>query len=178
MTGLVMELLLEVLIGLAAAMILRRYVLCFSLIRGRSMLPTLHDREVILVWRGAYLRSKPRRGDVVICYYPGRKMKKIPWMRQPMVKRVIGLPGEHLEIIEGQTFIDGHELREDYLDERYTRFHRMQKEVQLGENQYFVMGDNRDNSNDSRRVGPLEKNAMTGRAICVLWPPRAWRKIR
>ncbi len=169
---------IEALIAVAAALLLRRYVICFSLIRGRSMLPTLRDREVVLVWRGAYLRHAPRRGDVVICYYPGRKMKGIPWMRQPMVKRVIGLPGEQLEIVEGQTFVDGRELREDYLDPRYTRFRRLKKDVQLEENQFFVMGDNRDNSNDSRRVGPLDRKAITGRAVCVLWPPKGWRRIQ
>jgi len=173
-----MGLAIEVLIAVAAALLLRRYVICFSLIRGRSMLPTLRDKEVVLVWRGAYRRKAPRRGDVVICYFPGRKIKKLPWMRQPMVKRVVGLPGEHVEIIEGQTFINGRELREDYLDPRYTRFRHMKKDVQLEENQFFVMGDNRDNSNDSRRVGSLDRKAITGRVVCVLWPPKGWKKIR
>lgn len=178
MMELLIEILIEVLIAVVIAALLRRYVICFSLIKGRSMMHTLRDKEIVLVSRWAYLRKAPRRGDVVICYYPGRKMKKIPWMRQPMVKRVVGLPGETIEIIEGQTFIDGRELREGYLDPRCTRFKRNKSPVHLEENQYFVMGDNRDNSNDSRRVGPLEKNAITGRALCVLWPPKAWRRIR
>lgn len=178
MIGILTELVIEVLIAAVIAALLRRYVICFSLIKGRSMMHTLRDREVVLVSRWAYRRKAPRRGDVVICYYPGRMMKNIPWMRQPMVKRVIGLPGETIEIIEGQTFINGRELREDYLDSRCTRFNRSKSPVQLGENQYFVMGDNRDSSNDSRRVGPLEKKAITGRALCVLWPPKSWRRIR
>lgn len=174
----IIELALEVLAGVVIALLLRRYVICFSLIKGRSMMSALRDKEVVLVSRMAYLRQRPRRGDVVICFYPGRMMKKIPWMRQPMVKRVVGLPGETIEIVDGQTFIDGHELREDYLDPHYTRFKRSKAPVELAENQYFVMGDNRDNSNDSRRVGPLDKKAVTGRALCVLWPPKSWRRIR
>jgi len=156
----------------------RRFLVCISLIRGRSMLPTLRNNDIALVSRLSCLLRKPRRGDVVICFYPGRRMKHCRWLRQPMVKRVIALPGETIEIVEGQTMIDGEPLEESYLDSDHNRFRRSMAPVALGPRQYFVMGDNRDFSNDSRRVGSLERSMLTGRVLILLWPPKRWGRVR
>ena len=114
----------ELLLYLCIALILRLWVVNFARIKGRSMLPTLHDREIALVWRLHYRFRPPRRQEVVICHYPGRRMKRCKYLPQSFVKRVIGLPGETIEVIEGVVHIDGHPLHEPYLDPERCRFQR------------------------------------------------------
>lgn len=164
--------------ALCIALLLRFFVVSLARIKGRSMLPTLQDRDWTLVWRLPYILGRPRRFDVVICHFPGRKMKRLPFLPQSFVKRVIGLPGETLEVVEGILHIDGQPVAEDFLDPAHTRFFRNRPPVTLGPDEYFVMGDNRDSSNDSRRVGPLRRRAIVGRAVCVIFPPRRIRRVR
>ena len=168
----------ELLAAFAAALFLRLFVVSLARIKGRSMLPTLHDRDFALVWRLGYLLRMPRRGDVVICHYPGRKMKRIPFLPQSFVKRVIGLPGDTLEWIEGELLLNGTPLAEPYLDPARCRFPRTRPPVTLGPDEYFVLGDNRDSSNDSRSVGPLRRHAIRGRIVSILFPLKRIRRIR
>lgn len=168
----------EGLICLALALILRVWVVNLARIKGRSMMPTLHDREWTLVWRLPYRFRPPRRHEVVICHYPNRRLKRCKWLPQAFVKRVIGLPGDTIEIIEGIVHINGEPLTEDYLDPDRCRFTRSRPPRLLGQDEYFVMGDNRDHSNDSRSVGPLRRRDIRGRVICVLWPLSQVRKLR
>ncbi len=170
-----MSWLLELLLTIAAVLVLRLFVVNVARIQGGSMLPTLRSRDFALVWRLPYQFREPRRGDVVICHYPGRKMKRLPFLPQAFVKRVIGLPGDTLEWLEGELLLNGEPLQEPYLDPSRCRFTRTRPPVTLGPDEYFVLGDNRDSSNDSRRVGPLRRSAIRGRVLCVLWP---WRRIR
>lgn len=164
--------------ALLAALAVRCFVLSIARIKGRSMLPTLQDKEWTLVWRLPYLIRSPRRFDVVICRFPGRRMKLLPFLPQAFVKRVIGLPGETLEVVEGVLYIGGQPVPEPFLDAAHTRFFRQRAPITLGPDEYFVMGDNRDNSNDSRRVGPLKRRDIAGRVACVMWPPKGMRKVR
>ena len=169
---------IETLLPLAAVLVLRLFVVNVARIQGGSMLPTLHNRDFALVWRLPYLFREPRRGDVVICHYPGRMMKRLPFLPQAFVKRVIGLPGDTIEIIEGVLHINGEPLDEPYLDPARCRFMGTRPPRTLGPDEYFVMGDNRDRSNDSRSVGPIRRRAIRGKVICVLFPFRRIRKIR
>ncbi|MBQ7849130.1 MAG: signal peptidase I [Clostridia bacterium] len=170
--------LLYLLAAALTALLLRTFVLSIVRIRGHSMLSTLHDRDIAFVWRLPYLLGRPRRFDVVICRYPGRRLKRLPFLPQSFVKRVIGLPGETLEVIGGVLHIDGHPVPEPFLDPERTRFFRDRPPVTLGPDEYFVMGDNRDSSNDSRRVGPLRRRAIVGRVVCILFPLRRIRVFR
>ncbi|MDD6052122.1 MAG: signal peptidase I [Clostridiales bacterium] len=170
--------LLELLCCLALALLLRLYVVSFMRVRGSSMRSTLHNGDFGLVWRLPYLLGKPRRGDVVICHYPGRRMRRIKWLPQAFVKRVIGLPGETVEIIEGVVHIDGAPLQEPYLDPDCCRYARSSPARILDKDEYFVLGDNRDHSNDSRYVGPIRRRAVRGRVVCILWPLRHGRRVR
>lgn len=147
---------------LAAALAIRHWVLCFTRVQGRSMLPTLRDGQWTFVTRWDYHFRPPRRGEIVICFFPGRRMKRLPFLRQMMVKRVIGLPGETVALENGRALIDGEPLAEPYLDDCYTRFKGSYPPVTLGEDEYFVLGDNRDASNDSRRVGPIGRRELVG----------------
>lgn len=169
---------IETLLTLAAVLMLRLFVVNVARIQGGSMLPTLHNRDFALVWRLPYLFREPRRGDVVICHYPGRKMKRLPFLPQAFVKRVIGLPGDTLEWVEGELLLNGTPLAEPYLDPARCRFPRTRPPVTLGPNEYFVLGDNRDSSNDSRRVGPLRRRAIRGRVVCILFPLKRIRRTR
>lgn len=164
-------------LALAALMIAARlFLFQIVFVKGRSMLSTLEHHQVLWVSMLDYRLRAPQRGDVVICHYPGRKMKNLPFLMN-FVKRVIGLPGETIEIIEGAVHINGLPLDEPYLDPAHTRFHANRPAVILGEDEYFVMGDNRDNSNDSRRVGPLKQKMIAGRVKRILLPLAKARRV-
>ena len=166
-----MSWLTELAAGLALALVLRLYVVNLARIKGRSMLPTLHDRDYALVWRLPYLLRAPRRGEVVICHYPGRKMKRLPFLPQAFVKRVIALPGDTVEWQEGVLLLNGEPLKEPYLDPAHCRSLRTRPPRTLGPDEYYVLGDNRDASNDSRSVGPLRRRDIRGRVVAVLFRP-------
>lgn len=148
-------------------------------VKGNSMLSTLHSGEMMLVSRVQLKTEEIQRGDVVICHYPGRYWKTGKWklFRQNFVKRVIALPGEEIEIIDGTVYVNGDPIEESYLDAEHTRRRTDMAPRTLGEDEYFVMGDNRDSSNDSRRVGAIRKSEIVGRVTRVVWPLSAWRKI-
>lgn len=166
-----MSWLTELAVGLALALVLRLYVVNLARIKGRSMLPTLHDRDIALVWRLPYRLRAPRRGEVVICHYPGRKMKRLPFLPQAFVKRVIALPGDTVEWQEGVLLLNGEPLKEPYLDPARCRSLRTRPPRTLGPDEYYVLGDNRDASNDSRSVGPLRRRDIRGRVVAVLFRP-------
>lgn len=160
------------------ALLVRYLVVEVVRVKGNSMRSTLHNGEVMLVNKAAYLLGEPKRQDVVICLYPGRYRDKWKLVPQYFVKRIIGLPGETIAMAEGVVLVDGQPLEEPYLDEAFTRRKSSMAPVTLGEDEYFVMGDNRDNSNDSRRVGPLKRRALVGRVQAVFFPLKAIRRIR
>lgn len=170
--------LIEFAVSLCLALFLRLFVLSFARIKGSSMLSTLRNREFVLVWRLGYRLHASRRQDVVICHYPGRRMKHCKWWPQSFVKRVIALPGDTIEFAEGAVRINGETLDEPYLDPARCRFLRERPAFTLGEDEYFVMGDNRDRSNDSRTVGPLHRRDIRGHVVCVLWPLGRVRGVR
>jgi len=168
---------------LALALLIRLFVVSLARIKGSSMLPTLHSGDWTLVWRLPFLLGKPKRFDVVICHFPGRRLKHLPFLPQSFVKRVIGLPGDTLEVVEGVLHINGEAAEEAFLDPARSRFYRARglrggSAITLGPDEYFVMGDNRDSSNDSRRVGPLHRRAIVGRVVCIVFPLRRIRRIR
>ena len=167
--------LLFFLIAAAVAVLLRVFVLSVARIRGNSMLPTLTNGCWAFVWRLTYRFRQPRCGDVVICHYPGRRVKRLPFLRQAFVKRVVGLPGDTLEVVEGTLRRNGQPVEEAYLDPARMRYFRNRPPITLGPDEYYVLGDNRDASNDSRRVGPLRRRDIVGRVVCTLWPPRRVR---
>lgn len=146
-------------------------------VKGRSMLPTLENHQWLLVSRLDYRLGEPQRGDVVICHFPGRYMDKFKLFPQYFVKRLIALPGETIEVIDGVVHIDGVPLEESYLDPERTRFRRNMPPRTLDDDEYYVMGDNRDNSNDSRRIGPISRRMIVGRVRRILFPFRSWKSL-
>lgn len=156
----------EAAIGVLLALLLRRFVCMLVRVKGKSMMDTLHNGDFMLALRYG-LFGRIRRFDVVICRYPGRKGH--------FVKRVVGLPGERISMEEGALYINGAEVTEDFPLRRSLRGF---DERTLGPDEYFVMGDNRPCSSDSRRVGPIHRRAILARVCCVFLPLRRRQRIR
>jgi signal peptidase I len=136
-------------------------------IEGPSMQPNLWEGQFLIVNRLAYRRGEVQRGDIVVFEYPTAPQRDL-------IKRVIGLPGERFEIVRGQVWIDGEPIEEPYVSEPgISSF----PATVIPEDHVFVMGDNRDNSNDSRRRGPLPTQNIVGKAIFCYWPPSCWGPV-
>ncbi len=133
-------------------------------IEGHSMEANLHHGQFLIVNKLVYYVHPPERGDVVVFHSPENPGKDF-------IKRVVGLPGEQVEIRDGQVFIDGMRLEETYISNDGRR--SWGPEV-VGDFEYFVLGDNRGNSSDSRSWGMLDGNAIIGKAWISYWPPRDW----
>jgi signal peptidase I len=134
-------------------------------VEGTSMLPRLHDGERIFVNKLIYYgMPKLERGDIVVFWYPKEPDKSY-------VKRVIGLPGETVEVREGKVLINGKELDEVYLDAEHNQSLPSFQPKRVDEHFYFVMGDNRDNSSDSRYWGLVPEKYIYGKAFFRYWNP-------
>jgi signal peptidase I len=133
-------------------------------VEGTSMLPRLHDGERIFVNKLIYYGlPKIQRGDIVVFWFPNDPSKSY-------IKRVIGLPGELVEEREGRIFINGLELNETYLDPQRTLKQENKTPVLVQDHYYYVMGDNRDNSSDSRYWGLVPEKYIYGKALVRYWP--------
>lgn len=155
--------------AVCAALLLRLFAIEIDRVRGQSMLPNIRHGDWLLVSPLPYLLGRPKRFDCVICFYPHRRMRRIP-LPQHFVKRVVGLPGETVAMEDGVLLINGLAVDEPFLDPTRTRFRRSIPETRLGADEYFVLGDNRDGSNDSRSVGALPKRMLRGKVVLTLYP--------
>jgi signal peptidase I len=131
-------------------------------VEGTSMLPQLEDQDRLFINKFAYRIGEIHRGDVVVFRYPHDETKSY-------IKRVIALPGDDLRIDHGVVYVNGRPLRERYVPSWY-RDDRSQPEMVLPEGEYFVMGDHRSISSDSRDFGPVPRDLIYGRAAFVYWP--------
>ncbi len=131
-------------------------------VEGLSMFATLDDNDYLIADKVAYRLHAPQRGDIVILRPPTDNSKDF-------IKRVIALPGEQLIVRDGAVFINGHHLNEPYLPEQWTVFNNLSV-TKIPPNQYFVMGDNRNRSQDSRTFGPISRDRIDGRAWFRIWP--------
>lgn len=147
--------------ALILALIIRQFVFVLVWVEGSSMEPTLMNQERIIVTRYDYIFGDPQRQDIVICHFPDGDDK------DNYVKRVIGLPGEKIRIDDGTVYINGEALEEPYVV--YERIQDMD-EITIPEDMYFVMGDNRFNSRDSRVVGLIERSQIQGHVRYVFYP--------
>jgi len=140
-------------------------------VEGTSMLPHLHDGERIFVNKFIYRFNAIERGDIVVFWYPNDPSKSF-------IKRVIGLPGETVSIKDGIVYINGQPLEELYLDDHHHMRHENMSSTFIRPHYYFVMGDNRDSSNDSRQWGLVPEKYVYGKAIFRYWPPSSVGTIR
>ena len=147
------------LISLGIFLFIYTFVVSPHRVKGDSMLPNFYDGELLLTEKISYRFSDPVRGDVIVFKAPGSR-------NVDYIKRVIGLPGENIQINDGEVFVNGKKLYEPY----ETQKTRGNVEITLSEGQYFVLGDNRGSSSDSRSFGPINKSSIAGRTWVVYWP--------
>ncbi len=134
------------------------------MVEGSSMEPNFHDGQRLVVSRVAYMLGAPQRGDVVVLRNPTDPDGK------DLIKRIIGQPGDHVVIENGAIYVNGVRLEEPYIKD----MGHYSGEWALGADEYFVLGDNRNNSRDSHFFGPIKRTLIVGRAWISLWPPQSW----
>lgn len=140
-------------------------------VQGHSMVPTFKSGEYVLIYRWAYRFDEPHRGDIVVFHPEAFPSAPPQALTEDYIKRIIGLPGERVEVRGGAVFINGRQLEEPYIAEPPVYMGTW--EVPPGE--VFVLGDNRNNSTDSHVFGPVPLDRIVGKAVLIYWPEDAWR---
>jgi len=139
-------------------------------VEGTSMMPSLEDQERIFVNKFVYRLEPIERGDIVVFRYPRDPSKSF-------IKRVIGLAGDRIRINAGQVWVNGKRLEEDYVPRAYEDL-RSYSETVVPPGSYFVLGDHRSLSNDSRDFGPVSESFIYGKAVFGYWPMDKMGRVR
>ena len=166
------KLLRDIILVLTVFILLCVFVAQPVVVEGTSMLPNLHDGERLIVDKLVYYKWKDfswaniERGDIVVFWYPNDPDKSY-------VKRIIGLPGDTVEMRNGVVYVNDAEMHEDYLDTEHNQNNENFKRHKVSEHYYFVMGDNRDNSSDSRIWGLVPEKYIYGKVFFRYWSPSA-----
>jgi signal peptidase I len=166
-----LEIFQVVILALLIVLPIRFFIFQPFIVKGQSMEPNFEEGDYLIIDELSYRLRNPERGEVIVFKNPVNPSQKF-------IKRIIGLPGETIEIKDGKIIISKGESF--VLDEsQYLNFYFTSGEMKitLGENEYFVLGDNREFSFDSRRFGPLRKKEIIGRVLFRLWPVTALAKI-
>ena len=161
---------ITILIAVAVFALLRLTVQSYTVVMS-SMEPNFQEGECIMVNKVSYHSSGPQRGDVIVFHPP------VP-SAYPFIKRVIGLPGETVEIRDGQVFINGIPINELYLFPEPPQNNKDYGPQELSNDEYLVLGDNRNGSNDSRSWGPIKRDDILGKAWFIYWPPSKLRVVK
>ena len=152
----------DLLIAVGLALVIIIFLYQPVKVEGTSMAPLLSDQERIFINKFVYRFEPIDRGDVVVFWYPLDKTKSF-------IKRVIALPGESVEIRQGMVYVDSQQIKEPYVPPQYEDLSDYGP-VRVPPNMYFVMGDHRISSNDSRVFGPVPSRFIYGRAVFAYWP--------
>lgn len=152
---------------LALAIVLAAVVILFLYrpvkVEGTSMMPAIEDQERIFINQFVYrVTGSIERGDTIVFWFPQDTSKSY-------IKRVIGLPGDRIRISEGDVYLNGKRLEEPYVPQEY-RDHQSTQEMTVPAERYFVLGDHRSSSNDSRSWGTVPRGNIFGKAVFVYWP--------
>jgi signal peptidase I len=139
-------------------------------VEGTSMMPGLEDQERIFVNKFVYRWEPIERGDIVVFRYPRDTSKSY-------IKRVIGIAGDHIRIEDGQVYVNGEAIAEAYVPNDYADA-RSYREIVVPRNNFFVLGDHRTMSNDSRDFGPVNERYIYGKAVFGYWPMEKLGRLR
>lgn len=173
-TSFILDILQTVVLALAIFMIVYLFLFQPHQVKGQSMDPNFEDGEYLLTDKISYKVGAPKRGNVIIFAAP-------PNERDDFIKRIVGLPGETVSLQDGKILINGEPLIEPYIPTNIETFPGAYlaegEQVSLGPDDYFVLGDNRSHSSDSRAWGPIKKEHIVGKAWLVYWPPDSVRVI-
>ena len=153
----------DILLSLSIAAVVIVFLCQPVKVEGTSMLPQLADEQRIFVNKFLYHIDGVERGDVIVFKFPEDPSRSY-------IKRVVGLPGETVEIREGTVHIDGLAVSEPYVAPRY-RDRASHPPVAVRKGEYYVLGDHRNTSNDSRMWGTIDEAFITGKAVFAYWPP-------
>ncbi len=138
-------------------------------VEGTSMMPGLADHERIFINKFVYRFEAIERGDVVVFRYPGDPSKNY-------IKRIVGVPGDQIEILRGTVLVNGNRLAEPYVPAQF-RDERSMSEIVVPKGSYFVLGDHRNLSSDSRDFGVVQRDAIFGKAVFAYWPTEMMGKL-
>ncbi|MEA3398320.1 MAG: signal peptidase I [Patescibacteria group bacterium] len=163
------ELIKIVVISLVIIIPVRYFLIQPFYVKGASMEPNFYDHEYLIIDEISYRFNEPKRGDIVVFRYPRNP-------QEYFIKRMIALPGESVQIKDGQVIIFNSEnsdsivLEEAYLAEDLKTYGLSENKVELGSNEFFVLGDNRNSSKDSRSFGPVNRSYIIGKVLLRGWP--------
>ncbi len=159
-----LSLLRDIAVSIVLAVVLIVFIYQPVKVEGTSMMPGLTDQERIFINKYTYKlgAGSIARDDLVVFHYPNDPS-------QSYIKRIIGLPGDTIEIIDGTVYVNGKKLNEPYVPPEYRDHVSMHKET-VPPNDYFVLGDHRSSSNDSRVWGFVDRKEIYGKAVFVYWP--------
>ncbi len=162
------DLLLSVLIAILVILFVYQPVK----VEGTSMMPSLEDQERIFINKFIYRfgMGDIGRGDTVVFFYPADPSKSF-------IKRVIALPGDRVQVVDGVVILNGRALEEPYVPEAY-RDSQSVPEIVVPPDHFFVLGDHRSSSNDSRSWGPVHRRHIYGKAVFIYWPPEKMGLLR
>lgn len=163
----VIEWVLTFAVALLLALPIRAYVFEPYRVDGMSMAETLDDGEMVFSTKYDYLLGNVSRFDVIICHYPDRK--------ENFVKRVVGLPGDEVSVQDGTLYVNGEAYDEEYITHKPSYTYAP---YTLGDDEYFVLGDNRANSNDSHIIGPISRAQIVSHVRSVFFPLSKMRAIK
>jgi signal peptidase I len=135
------------------------------------MLPNIEEGECIMVCKASYFFSDPERGEVIVFWPPEEAGSSVPF-----IKRVIAQPGDSIEFKDDKILINGVSLNEEYING--PPHYDAKPPKKIADNEYFVLGDNRNNSRDSRSWGPVSQDDIIGKAWFVYWPPSKWGLVK
>ncbi len=152
----------DILISVAASFLIITFLYQPVRVEGTSMQPELRDQDRLFINKFAYHFENISRGDVVVFHYPRDPSKSY-------IKRIIALPGDTLSVDEGHVYVNGRRIAEPYVPRRYQDA-RSVPETVIPPGDYFVMGDHRSISSDSRDFGPVNRDLIYGKAAFVYWP--------
>ena len=162
--GALMHWLRDLLFSVVLAVIVILFLYQPVKVEGTSMMPTLDDQERIFINKFVYRFhfEKIDRGDTVVFWFPGDPSKSY-------IKRVIGMPGDRVEVRDGSVIVNDRALEEDYVPQEYRDQSEM-RPTTVGPDEYFVLGDHRSSSNDSRTWGMVPRRYIYGKAVFIYWP--------
>ncbi|MBW7956197.1 signal peptidase I [Patescibacteria group bacterium] len=170
--GFFLDIIETVVIALSIFLIVYLFVASPHQVNGQSMVPNFQSGEFVLSDKVSYRVNNPKRGDIVVFHAP--EAANCPkGTGCDFIKRVLGLPGETIEVHDNAIWVNGQQLEEPYIPAEYETLPgnaTKEKSIFLGANEYFVVGDNRPYSSDSRAWGPITKNDIVGKALFRYWP--------
>jgi len=160
------EILVTLILAIVVFFILQATVQSFVVV-GSSMEPSLHEGQRLLINKVVYAFHEPERGDIIVFHPPDNQ-------QVDYIKRIIALPGDTIKVKEEAIYINGSPLDEPYINEppKYTI-----SEQKIAVNEYFVLGDNRNNSNDSHNGWTVPRQNIIGKAWLSIWPPSEWSLV-